>query len=182
MARTANVLIALLLILTLTATAVVATQVLHRTPQQLGRESSLVVQGKVAAVRSYWTRSQSKILTETTIQVDATHKGQAVGTVQVLQLGGIVGNVKMTVAGAISWDVGEEVLLFLEPAMDEKFQVAGFSQGKYSIVRDDRGRAFIQRPANEDVELVGGADPSISPRTTTDVTLERFINQALGRR
>ena len=80
----------------------------------MGSDATLVVQGVVSGVRSYWNQDRSKIFTETTIAVAATHKGQNQGVVRVTQLGGVVGNVRMSVAGSLGWSNGEEVLLFLE--------------------------------------------------------------------
>ena len=70
-----------------------ATQVLYRSPKQLGEESSLVILGKVRDVHSYWNESRSKILTETVVEVDETYKGQAGSLVRIVQLGGVVDNV-----------------------------------------------------------------------------------------
>ncbi len=162
-----------------------ATQVEYRTPRQLGDESSLVVEGKVESTRSYWNASHSKILTEAMVTVASTHKGSDLGAVRVVQLGGVVDNVRMSVAGALSWRVGEEVVLFLEPMRDGSHRVAGFSQGKFRIERDaETGRAFVRAPSMDGVGLVGApsADGSIPQATTERMTVDNFINQALGRR
>ncbi|MEE9271364.1 MAG: hypothetical protein V3V49_14010 [Candidatus Krumholzibacteria bacterium] len=53
-----------------------ATQVLHRSPQQLGQQSSLVVRGTVAGVRSFWNDKHTKFFTETEITVDQSYKGE----------------------------------------------------------------------------------------------------------
>jgi hypothetical protein len=57
------------------AAAVMATQVIQRTPQELAQESVLIVEGKVTGVRSYWNDDHSKIFTETTVAVASTYKG-----------------------------------------------------------------------------------------------------------
>ena len=78
-----------------------ATQVIQRTPQQLAKESHLVVDGKVSSVRSYWNDDHSKILTEAVVTVGSTYKGGTSPSVRVVQLGGVVGNVRMTAHGAL---------------------------------------------------------------------------------
>lgn len=172
------------LALALLAPVADATQVLYRTAQELGADAALVVDGRVTNVRSYWNDTGTKIITEATVNVAGTHKGNAPATVAVVQLGGVVGNVRQTVHGALQWQPGEEVLLFLDAALPGTYQVSGFSQGKYRIERDDRGRAFVQQIVPDGAELVGAPGAQgVSPRASTPVklSLEKFVDQALGR-
>jgi hypothetical protein len=177
--------IVLALIVLIAAVAVDATQVLYRTPQELGKESVLVVQGQVTGVESYWNDTHTKIFTEARISVAESFKGDGGGVLRVVQLGGVVGNVRMTVHGAIQWHAAEEVVLFLEPSLPGMYQVAGFTQGKFDIERDpDTGLAYVKRPAQEGVQLVGGPDDDGGPAVSTlkRVPVSRFIDDALGRR
>lgn len=162
-----------------------ATQIIYRSPKQMGQESPLVVQGKVASVTSKWNEKHSKIFTETVVTIDETFKGQPMRSVNILQLGGIVDNVKMTVHGALSWKPGEEVLLFLEAYDSQNYRVAGFSQGKFKIERDPAtGDPYVSRPALEGAEVLGasGKDGAVPVSHATRVPLEQFINDALGAR
>jgi len=180
MQRTAIVLAVIVLI---AAVAVDATQVLFRTPQELGKESILVVQGRVTGVESYWNESHTKILTEAHVSVDESFKGDAGRSLRIVQLGGVVGNVRMTVHGAIQWHAGKEVVLFLEPALPGTWQVAGLSQGKFDIERDpETGLAYVKRPSQEGVQLVGRPDEGPAVSTLKQVPVRRFIDDALGRR
>jgi len=167
-----------------------ATQVLYRTPRQLGTESRLVVRGEVIGVRSYWNETRTKIFTAARVSVDETYKGSGASTIDVVQLGGVVGSVKVTVHGALSWREGEDVVLFLEPydgpsAGTETFQVSGFSQGKFSVQKDPRtGKSFVSRPETSGAELVG-APSAGSPEPSSrieNLSIEQFIDEALGRR
>jgi hypothetical protein len=153
-----------------------ATQVIQLTPQELASESVLVVDGKVSGVRSYWNEDRSKIFTETTVAVASTYKGSAPASVRVVQIGGVVGNVRMTAHGALQWKKGEEVLLFLEPATPGTYQVAGFSQGKFLIERDARnGKAFVKHAAPVDA-------PGATKATASEpIALDQFIDGALSR-
>jgi hypothetical protein len=144
----------------------------------MGEESALVVQGRVTGVRSYWNDSQTKIFTETTVDVERSYKGAAGGAVSVVQLGGVVGHVQMKVEGALAWSPGEEVLLFLEPFNGGRYMVYGLSQGKYEIQRDERGRPFVSRAALEGIETLEAPD-NVKPGTDR-VPLDRFIDRALG--
>lgn len=174
-----------MLVLSGVASILHATQILYRSPQQLGQQSSLVVQGKVADSRSYWNEKHTKILTETSIQVEQTHKGRAAGVVTIIQLGGVVGNVKVSVAGALQWNPGEEVLLFLERYGPDNYRVSGFSQGKFNVERDpDTGEPFIKRPALEGTEIQGApAKDGVSMTSRVEpVPLQTFVDHALNRR
>ena len=159
-----------------------ATQVLHRSPKQLGQQASLVVRGKVSGVRSFWNDKHTKIFTETTIAIEQTYKGTPPQALRILQLGGVVDNVRVNVAGALQWRAQEEVLVFLEPYVRGSYQVSGFSQGKFGIVRDPQTRQpYVERPASEGIELVGSATPEALRRASRidKVPLEQFINQTL---
>lgn len=154
-------------------TMAVATQVIQRTPQELAQESVLIVDGTVTGVRSYWNDDHSKIFTEATVSVGSTYKGRGGRTIRIVQPGGVVGNVRMTAHGALSWSRGEEVLVFLEPSVPGAYQVAGFSQGKWAIERDERtGRAFVQQALPPDANAA-------TPAKTERVTVEQFMNQVL---
>ncbi|UCG52212.1 MAG: hypothetical protein JSW58_01255 [Candidatus Latescibacterota bacterium] len=178
------VLVALAFMFGMTSLAM-ATQIVYRTPKQMGEQASLVVQGKVTSVRSFWNERRTKIFTETFVQIDEAYKGTNPGSVRIIQLGGTVGKIKVTVAGALQWRPGEEVLLFLEEATPDAYHVSGFSQGKFSVERDPvTGEAFVRRPALEGAEVLG-APPSEEPMTTSRVVkvpLTQFIDDALSRR
>ena len=161
-----------------------ATQIAYKSPRQLGDESALVVRGRVQSMESYWNSKHTKIFTRTRIAVDETYKGNARTTIDVIQLGGVVGNVKVTVQGALQWKVGEEVLLFAEPYDAGSYQVSGFFQGKFKIEHDPAtGIAYVDAPAPEGVSLLG-APPTQRPSRISlkqRATLEQFVGQALGR-
>ncbi|MDH3198096.1 MAG: hypothetical protein OEO21_07630 [Candidatus Krumholzibacteria bacterium] len=174
---------AVVLALAITTVAVHATQVLFRTPRQLGAESALVVQGRVTSVQSYWNPSHTKILTETRVVVEDTFKGTRAGAVTVMQLGGVVDNVRMTVHGALQWREGEEVVLFLEPFDAGRYQVSGFTQGKFGVERDEStGEAYVRALEQRDAEMVGvpGAETGavVKPKK---MRVAAFIANALGK-
>lgn len=164
-----------------TAGTASATQVLYQSIEDLGTQAAVVVHGSVASVQSYWNDTQTKIFTETSITVDTAYKGDAGATVQVLQLGGTVGNVRVTAHGALRWAPGEEVILFLEPFRDGKYQVAGFSQGKFNVVRDElTSETYVTRSALEGTQLVGVPENDDEAVGLLKLPLERFVSRALG--
>ena len=155
-----------------------ATQVIQKTPKELAQLSQLVVDGKVQNVRSYWNDDHTKIFTEAVITVEATHKGAAAQSVRVVQLGGVVDNVRMTAHGALQWKQGEDVLLFLEPATPGAYQVTGFSQGKYLIEHDPQtGAEYVQQAVAPDAASKSSAGASTTARAR--VTLAQFLDSVL---
>jgi hypothetical protein len=172
--------------LTVVGTAADATQVRYKSVEQLGSESAAVVRGKVTSVQPFWNAKRTKIFTETTIEVDESYKGSDQGVVRLLQLGGEVDGIRVTVHGALKWRIDEEVVVFLEPYQNGAYHVSGFSQGKFEVERDPKtGEAFIKRPAITDVQLVGGLDDDVEVRRGARierVPIDRFITQALGQR
>jgi hypothetical protein len=164
------------------APAVLATKIIHMNPEKLAANSSTVVRGTVTLVESFRNASGTKIFTETVIAVDESYKGDPGNEVRLLQLGGVVDGVQVTVHGALHWTHGEEIVVFLEPYQGGRFHVAGFSQGKFKVERDPvTGRAFINRPALEGVELVDDDGNNHSDITAvTRVPLDQFLSKALG--
>ena len=159
-----------------------ATQILLQTPSEMGELSELVVQGRVSEVRSFWNASGTKILTEVRVEILESHKGFARNSVRIVQLGGEVDGVRMSVAGRLSWHAGEEVLVFLDEMKDENFRVAGFSQGKYLVEHDARtGESFVRRPALIDTELMAQAGMA-APKTANQelrIPLQSFLAESL---
>ena len=152
-----------------------ATQILHRSLEELGSDSQLVVQGRVTDVRSYWNEAHTKILTETRVDVDRQFKGSGDDTIAVVQMGGVVDDVRMTVSGALAWRPGEEVVLFLEDSLPQTYRVAGFSQGKFAVERDRNGEVFVRRPLLG-VPLVNAKDADREMRLSLDELLRRTLN------
>jgi hypothetical protein len=156
-----------------------ATQLRQLSLEEMGQVADKIVQGTVTATRSFWNAEGTKIFTEITVASDETYKGRPEGTVRILQLGGTVDNVQVTVHGALAWTPGEEVLLFLEAYRDGAHVVSGLSQGKYNVVRDlHSGEVFVTHSASSVVETTG--PPGTAPRRDDLVPLASVVNRALG--
>ncbi|MFZ1946806.1 MAG: hypothetical protein WAW06_04610 [bacterium] len=158
----------------------------NRTPQQIGADSDVVVRGRVESSQSYWNDRHTKVLTRVRIAVDQTYKGPGTATLDLIQLGGTVGTMKVTAHGTPTWKVGEEVLVFAERDKAGSYQVSGLAQGKFKIVRDAKtGEAFVVAPPEETRLLGAPAGPA--PRTAgpgqamPGVPLDEFVERALGR-
>ena len=111
--------------------------------------SDLIAIGSCVETRSAWVNR--RLVTVATISVAETLKGAEAGTITVALPGGIDANrkfpVAMTFPGAPQIAPGEDVFLFL--AADGEgagsHTVTGFSQGKFSIVKDEGGELFVTR-------------------------------------
>ena len=150
-----------------------ATQVMALDLPDLGRSSALVVEARVAEQRSFWNESRTRILTAIDLEIDAVHKGSAPSRVSVVQAGGEVDGVRMTVHGIAQWRADEQVLLFLEPAFDGRYRVTGFTQGKF-VLQDDpvTGERLAVR-GELGVSTIGASDREIR------LPLRRVLERAL---
>ena len=182
MKLSAKVAIGAMLVLMFAAASAGASRIVQMSPRQMAEYSALVVSGRVTGVSSYWNESGTKIFTRTTIAVDDTYKGQQGSTVELIQLGGIVGNVKVNVEGALAWKEGEEVLLFLEPYDAGRYQVTGMSLGRYPIERDpETGKRYVSRPAREEIKLMqaDGTTPAGPDKGMEKISLDKFISEVI---
>lgn len=135
-----------------------ATQIPYRSIESLGAESPVVVRGAVRDVRTYWNDTRTRILTEVTVRVSDRYKGAPAGELRIVQMGGVLDGVRMTVAGALEWSRGDEVVLFLEDSLPGRYRVAGFSQGRFDVRRDPRsGEEFVVQAGVGQAELTGAA-------------------------
>jgi len=154
----------LALLTALFALAASATVVVHETLEDMARRVPVIVRGKVARSVAGWDEGKTRIWTWTELTVTDAIKGQVKGVVLVKQPGGEVEGLGQQVAGAATFREGEECVLMLEPAPDERgaFRVSGLSAGKISItdwrgkpaaIRNTDGLAFAA-PAGKVVERV----------------------------
>jgi len=123
---------------------------------ELAQASDRVVVGNVVGVNAAWDLQHRKIISTIEVDVDETWKGQAGVNrrIAIVQPGGSVGDIEMTVHGMPSFSVGERALLFLQG--HGRFQVVGMSQGKRSLAWDDVDKRWlVESPETEGVIDVG---------------------------
>lgn len=111
--------------------------------------SDLIALGNCIDTRSVWV--DRTLVTLATVSIAETLKGTEAGTITVALPGGIDANrkfpVAMTYPGAPRIGAGEDVFLFLtadSPAAGS-YAVTGYSQGKFSIVKDEDGEQIVTR-------------------------------------
>ncbi|MEW5740793.1 MAG: hypothetical protein AB1938_17830 [Myxococcota bacterium] len=145
--------------------AALATVVIAESIEDMTRQAPLVVRATAQQSMTAWDSGETKIWTWTELTVTETLKGQAPRTLLVKQPGGVVGGLGQHVSGVARFRPGEDCLLFLEPATDEKgvFIVRGLSAGKVSFtqrlgkvlaVRDLSGLSFARAGGRDTIRPV----------------------------
>jgi hypothetical protein len=80
------------------------------------------------------------VVTDVVVRVDVCHKGECSASEVIVQVfGGLLGDYVVSAAGAATYDVGEQVLLFLEPVAavegvgELRLRTPGLALGKFRI-------------------------------------------------
>jgi hypothetical protein len=116
---------------------------------EMVNQSDLIGIGNCVGVRSMWV--DRSLVTLATVSLSETLKGNESGDITVVLPGGVDANrtvpVAMSYPGAPRITPGEDVFLFLTANSDAPggYIVSGFSQGKFSIVRDEEGEQLVSR-------------------------------------
>ena len=112
-------------------------------------QSDVIAIGNVLETKSVWV--DRTLVTLATVSVSETLKGGETGSVTVVLPGGVDANRKFPIAmsypGAPRLTPGENAFLFLNADTDTGlgYNVAGFAQGKFSIVSDEDGQPVVSR-------------------------------------
>jgi hypothetical protein len=161
----------------LVSVPVLATTARELSVDALSTESDVVVIGRCVEITTTWM--DRTLVRIATIRVDEQLLGGA-STITVVMPGGIDANravpVAMLYPGAPTMSVGEEMFLFLddETATLGGYTVAGFSQGKFSILTDPRGQKVVSRDLTGlELQNAGG----VRRGTRTVVPLTEFTDQ-----
>jgi len=115
--------------------------------EKLTRDAALVVTGSVEDTVSQWTPDKKSIVTIAVINVEQYIKGtSAQKKIQVMHMGGQVGDLVMAVSDEAPLKKGERVLLFLSPEKElsggAACKIEGRAQGKYAIGEDGIARKW----------------------------------------
>ena len=116
--------------------------------EELTRESSVVIRGEVAAVKSQWSDDGKTIITRASVKITDTIRGETNSNmITVEYAGGEVGEMGLWVEDVSPLKTNENVILFLKPiersaASAESgiiggvHRIVGKAQGKYTISKD----------------------------------------------
>ena len=121
----------------MTALPAAATTLVSMSLDQLTQASSDIVEAHVINQASHWNAAHSQVFTITTFAISHTFKGTASSRVEIEQLGGTIGNMRVFVPGDITFRPLEDYVLFLEPAGDSsRYRLVGMTQGAYRVYQD----------------------------------------------
>ena len=156
MRRTAIVLA--LLALGLNAGAASASLVKTFSLPGLFRAADNVVVGLVVESTSFWNDAHDTIYTHHTIKVERVIKGTHIDQLVVRQMGGIVGETRLSIAGNASLAQDERVLLVLRD--NGGFHtLVGMAQGKWSVRELDGVDHAVRGPAAAQPDRLDGELP-----------------------
>jgi len=125
-------------------TSAQASTLVHLPVEQMAREASVVVRGKVVASDSRWDRGL--IVTDSVVAVsECWTEAPCPERIVVRQLGGEVGDVGMLVEGTAPLVRDDEVVLFARARPDGRFAPVGMAQGAFSIARQPGGALVLHR-------------------------------------
>lgn len=143
----------------------------------LSREADQIVVADVASARAEWDRDHRAIHTTVELAVKESWKGAppASGKLVIRQLGGVVGQIEMTIHGMATFAPGERALVFLKQS-----QVVGMGQGKRSLRWDQaRGRWQADPPDLAGAALVRATNQAGSENPGEDLDHLRARVRAL---
>ena len=168
MKRPFSIVASVLVFLSLTS-SVGATTARFLSRPDMVKESDLIVLGRVVETRSVWI--DRDLVTLATIEVSETFKGGPVSRVTVTLPGGIDANRKFPIAmtwpGAPRLEVREEAVVFLTGEGDG-YQIAGFSQGKFSVSTGSDGRKSVGRDLRQ-LTLRGESGDAAGTQSSEDL-------------
>ncbi|HVU49373.1 MAG TPA: hypothetical protein VHL80_01740 [Polyangia bacterium] len=131
--------------------------------------SDLVAVVDVTAVSAAWDEKHERILTTIDLSVVESWKGSmaTASHIKIVQPGGHVGDIQMTVFGMSQFSPGERSLVFLR-GTPAAASVVGMAQGKRLVRRDaTTGRWMVHAPSRQGATFVRAPAPSASPATTS---------------
>ena len=145
-------------------------------------QSDVIAVGNVQETRSAWV--DGTLVTLASVSVNETLKGAESGNLTVVLPGGIDANRQVPVAvsypGAPRMTPGEDVFLFLNSDVDYGlgYNVAGFAQGKFSIVSDEDGDPVVSRDLTR---MTLKSNNGVRRGGANAIPLDTFKNQVKAR-
>src|SRR5271165_4774246 len=105
-----------------------ATSVPQFSFEELVDHSNFIVSGQVIRAWTDWDSEHKVIWTHYEVSVSATHKGSPASSAVVSEAGGAVGGLRMTIAGTVTYQPGEQVLMFLTRMPNGYLRTTGWGQ------------------------------------------------------
>jgi hypothetical protein len=130
----------------LVGTGARASVVVSESLKEMTHGAQRIVRGFVVNTQATRDAHTGNISTYVDLEVAENLKGSAGKTLRIRVSGGEVGNVSQEVAGAPRFEVGQDVLLFLEASRDsELYLVRSLAAGKVDFERQPNGQTKAKR-------------------------------------
>jgi len=167
---------------------IVQAKSIQLTAKQLTDGAESIVAGEVSDVYSHWNETGNKIVTDVTVQVSDTLKGNVNkgAVLRIQQPGGRVGSVVTRVSDIPAFKSGEEVVLFLRDKPQGPDAYAG-EQSKVLVVTDPAtGQKRVQGIPKDAVralaKTVQKSGTAAQPAATDDAAAEQVVTLDAFRR
>lgn len=111
--------------------------VVKMTLNDMVRLSTNIVHGKVIDVTAAWNEEKTQIFTSVTVETTENLKGDKPSTFTFKQLGGTVGDRRVSVPGFPVFRTGSEIVLFLTNDPYDRIATVGLGQGIFNVYTDE---------------------------------------------
>ncbi len=134
--------------------------------EELTDNSDLIVTGKVTRSWAAWDSGHHYIWTHYAVEVTSAQKGTPGNVVEISEPGGSAEGLTMTIAGTTTYNIGDNVLLFVQKMPNGMLRTTGWGQGKYTVDARGRLRAEVALKGADYVDLKTGM--GVAPTSTLD--------------
>jgi hypothetical protein len=157
-----------------------ATTLLALDLKALTDASEVVARGKVLSQHSRWTPDHARIITDVELDLTQVLKGEvAPGKATVMVQGGVVGDIGQKVEGVPTFEVDEDVVLFLEKRGTSRFVVTGMAQGKFSLKPDREGKLWAHPDEKAHMLLLDATTHAPTSRRQGPLRFEELLAKVL---
>lgn len=143
--------------------------------EEMTDTSDLVVSGRVTRSWASWDKSHKYIWTHYQLAIRNSPKGVHGSTVEFAEPGGVLDGLALIIPGAVSYQAGEDVFVFLQRMPNGYLRTTGWGQGKYRV--DGNGRLHADASLRG-VEMVDTRTPrtaaAASPRSLDGMSLSEI--------
>ena len=120
----------------------------------LADQASYILIGTVMDITSEWSESGDFIYTNVEIYIDSLIFGNYTdNTITIRLWGGNYSNTAISFEDGPTFEINEQVLLYLDYDYSNLFPIIGFNQGKYTITRDETTGETILLRESQSVPL-----------------------------
>lgn len=136
---------AVVVLLTLSASAAMATIAYYVDLDTLSESAEVIVQGKVLKQTQRYDAARKLPLLITHVDVSTVHKGKAVkGAIEIQQIGGTHEGLETQIPGDALFTKGEEVVLFLTRGKNKVHYLTSMAQSKFTVTKDGANTVVIR--------------------------------------